>query len=311
MTILEQLEHDLHDAARRCLATPSTRATTREPERAKPRSRVPRRSRALAALPLLAAAIVALVLLSSGASNPTLNVAAAAYAATTAPSGVVESTFLTRVYRGAGAGEAFHQRQWLQGATGRRRELNALSDPTSQSDPYEVNDWVFAPRRWENWSAGTHANVIHRVLLRAHAPDLKVHFAFGGIGIYGAEGIALYRRLYRAGAIRLVGKQGYQGRQLWKLENHSAELERASHTRFVVLVDPHNFLPILVRQLDIRLPTHPTIVESAMLSYRVLPNGAAGEKLFDLAAQHPAARVLTRTSSGPHFRTQHRPARRR
>lgn len=313
MSILEQLERDLHDAAERRLATNGGRAAAgrQELEIGDHRLRLPRRLRALAPLPLLIAAAIVAVLLNAGASGPSLNVAAAAYAATSLPSGVVEATFVTHVYRGSDAGATLRQREWVQAAGARRRELNTLSEPGARPGAANVSDWVFAPQRWEVWTAMSEPRVIHRTRWTGHGRVPDAHFGFGGLGLYGVEGVQLYRRLYRAGAIRLVGKERYDGRLLWKLESHSARRERESHMRLVVLVDPHTFLPIVVRQLDTFLPGHPTTVESDTLSYRILPEGATNEKLFDLAAQHPGTRVVTRVSAGLRFRAQHRPPRRR
>jgi hypothetical protein len=61
--------------------------------------------------------------------------------------------------------------------------------------------------------------------------------------------------------------------------------------------------PVYTRLVNLALAGHPTIYESEQLSYRTLPSTAANEKLFDLAVQHPQARVVSQVllapSSGP------------
>jgi hypothetical protein len=131
--------------------------------------------------------------------------------------------------------------------------------------------------------------------------------AFGGISLSGVEGIALFRQLYRRGGMALLGREQQAGRSLWKLESrpfsysNGRKLGVAMHTRLIVLVDPKTFLPITESQIDIALPGHPAVVESNLLSYGRYAGTESEGRLFDLASQHPGARV--RAVGPPEFRS--------
>jgi hypothetical protein len=272
------------------------------------RSRV--RRRALVAAALCAAASVIGVLLTSGSSGPGVNVAAASYAATSPRAGIVEAVFVTRIFRGSQAGGTLRQREWLDSAAGMKREQDSTTGPYGDTRETHVLETVSAPGRVELWSAGREANTVTR--LRAHG-DTRFNMAFGGIPLTGLEGIKLYRQLYLRGGMALVGRERYQGRLLWKLEsrpftaaNNGRKLAVATHTKLIVLVDPKTFLPVNERQVDVALPGHPTLVESNLLSYGRYVGGQSEGRLFDLAAQHPRARVLT-SNVRPRFVSMHRP----
>jgi len=64
-------------------------------------------------------------------------------------------------------------------------------------------------------------------------------------------------------------------------------------------VDPHTFLPVYTRLINLALPGHPTIYETELLGYRTLPAGDASQRVFDLAAQHPASQVLVQAGKSP------------
>jgi hypothetical protein len=271
------------------------------------RSRI--RRRAFAGVVVAVGASAAGVLLTAGSSGPGVNVAAAAYAATAPQSGIVEAVFMVHIFRGSQAGGTLRQREWNDAAAGLRREMDTTTGPLGDTGETHVLESVYAPGRWENWSGGREANVVQR--LRTPR-DMKGSVAFGGISLDGVEGIKLYRELYRKGWMRLVGHERHEGRLLWKLESrpivyadaNGRRLAVHTHTRLIVLVDPKTFLPLSERQIDVALPGHPTVVESNLVSYRHLPAGESEGKLFDLAAQHPGARVLTRTMV-PRFRSMH------
>jgi hypothetical protein len=262
------------------------------------------RRRALIAVPLCVAASVIGVVLSSGSSGPGVNVAAAAYAATAPRTGVMEAVFLARIFRGWQAGGTLRQREWSDAAAGLRREQNTTTAQRGDTREAHVLEMVFAPGRWETWSSGPEANIVTHTSVRMSM--LAFNLAFGGISLEGMQGIKLYRERYREGVIRLVGRERYKGRSLWKLESPSVGYANANgrwlavrpRTSLVVLVDPKTFLPIVERQLDIAAPGHPVTVESDLLSYRRVPAGEAATKLFDLAAQHPGSRVVTQPSLG-------------
>jgi hypothetical protein len=260
------------------------------------------RRRALIAATLCIAASAAGVLLTSGSSGPGVNVAAAAYAATSPRSGVLEAVFLTRVFRGSQAGGTLRQHEWLDSAKRLWRERDSTTGPHGDTSETHVLEFVSAPGRWEVWSSGREANLVTRAMAPGYT---KVSIAFGGISLTGVEGIKLYRQLYRKGLMALVGRELHQGRLLWKLESRpigSADANgrmlavSETHTRLIVLVDPKTFLPVIERQIDIALPAHPTTAESDLLSYRHYVGGESEGSLFDLAAQHPHARVRTSTT---------------
>jgi hypothetical protein len=297
-----------------------------------PRRRSSRsRRRALAAVPLAVSASVAGVLLTAGSSGPGVNIAAAAYAAVSPQSGIVEAVFVARILRGSQAGGTLRrrgseaggtlrQREWNDAAAGLRREQDTTTGPYGDTRESHVLEMAFAPGRWEVWSSGAEANVITRT--RIHSSRLlKFSMAFGGIALNGVEGIELYRQLYRKGWMRLVGHERHEGRSLWKLESRPSGAADAngrrltvySRTRLVVLVDPETFLPVSERQIDVALPGHPTLVESNLIRYRRLSPTASEPRLFDLSAQHPGARLLTKTTY-PRFvpmRHQRPPAKQR
>jgi hypothetical protein len=263
--------------------------------------------RTLVAVPVCFAAGVAGVLLTSGSSGPGVNVAAAAYTATSPRSGIVEAVLLTRIFRGSQAGGTLRQREWLDSAKGLRREQDSTTGPYGNTQETHVLESVSAPKRWESWSTGSEANLVTRVRV---SRDARMNMAFGGISLTGVEGIALFRQLYRRGGMVLVGRERHVGQLLWKLESrpfsdaNGRELTVATHTRLIVLVDPTSFLPVTERQIDIALPGHPTVVESDLLSYGRYAGRESEGGLFDLASQHPSARV--RTVGPPKFVSLHK-----
>jgi hypothetical protein len=269
------------------------------------------RRRALVVLPLCVVASVFGVVLSSGSSGPGVNVAAAAYAATSPGVGLVEAVFMTRVLRGKQAGGTLLQREWNDAAAGLRRDRDSTTGPYGDTHETHVLEIVDAPGRFEMWSAGREANAIARV---TESGETKFNMAFDGISMAGVEGIKLYRKAYREGLIRLVGRTRYDGRLLWKLETPRGRVDpvgsQISHTSLVVLVDPKTFLPVSVRQKDLELRGHPVVVESNLVSYRHAVGGESEGKLFDLAAQHPDARVRTSNAdpARPLRRYEHRHA---
>ncbi len=253
------------------------------------------RRRALVAVPICVTASVLGVVLSSGSSGPGVNVAAAAYAATSPKPGIVEATFITRIEHGIQAGSTLRWQEWDDAGMGLRRERLTFVEALGQKRETHLSESASAPGRRETWSRG---RLEVSTIVRTKVPrDLTIRMAFGGITLEGVEGIALYRKLYRDGQMRLVGRERRDGRLLWKLESRPASYDAngrrvAIHTRLVVLVDPKTFLPLVERLIDVVLPGHPTLLESDLLSYRRLTSSEGHSKLFELTAQHPNARVL-------------------
>ena len=87
-------------------------------------------------------------------------------------------------------------------------------------------------------------------------------------------GIATYRRLYRDGTIRLVGRERRDGRLLWKLEGDVAFAFHSFHAKpvpimaVVVLVDPRTYLPVVQRTVSL-LPGHRRQVQAESRAARL------------------------------------------
>jgi hypothetical protein len=269
-----------------------------------------RRARILAGAALAAAVCAAVLAFTAGSPDRGVNVLAAVYAATAPKGGTVESVTVTRTFRGPGRGTADTLREWSDAGSGRRRGLTvsrALSGHAIQVDR------VYAPGVWEEWGdhasraalapfggSAPEANVIYRLLWSAGREPSSAHMGFLGSGIVGAQFTQFYRALYQRGGWRVAGREQRGGRSLWRLEA-SPKLARArareDHTRFYVLVDPHSFLPVYERLIDLTPGGERTVSESELASYKVL--GTVNEALFDLAAQHPGARVQTQPGPVP------------
>ncbi len=261
------------------------------------------RRRALVAVPICVAASVAGIVLSSGSSGPGVNVAAAAYAATSPKPGIVEAVFVTHIERGIQAGSMLLQREWDDTGRGLRRERVTFAEAHDGKRETHVSESASAPGRRETWYRGRLE--VSTVARENVLSDLKLRMAFAEVTLDGVEGIALYRALYRRGLMRLVGHERRYGQSLWKLESRPTSyggangIRIAIRTRLVVLVAPKTFLPIVERVVDAALPGHPTALESDLLIYRRLPSGQSAANLFSLAAQHPPRVPQARRSSTP------------
>jgi hypothetical protein len=266
-----------------------------------------RRMRPLAAVgaAMLAAAVG--LLLSDGASSPGLNIAAAAYAATSSGGGVLEARFVDRMFLAHGRVATSHHREWIDASTGMRRERRTLPALISRH-PHLVYEMASSPGWIEAWSnAAGQANVIYRVRYRARPALAGAPQPVSDSGAtQEPAGIETYRRLYRDGAIKLVGRERRDGRLLWKLEGvvgfarTSARAKLVPLLALVVLVDPRTYLPVVQRAVNL-LTGHRRQVqeESELLGYRRLPGGAASEALLKLAAQHPHARDVGENPPAP------------
>jgi hypothetical protein len=274
------------------------------------------RGRALAGVASIVCASVVAVLLLAGSPGSGTNVLAAVYAATAPKPGIVEALTLTRTFGGPGHGSVARLREWSEAASASRRGMTTFTGSRFRSGTAQI-DVVYKPREWELWgddhgvrllpqAIASDPNIVHRVRWSGAYQPNDEHLGFLGGGLVGAEWAQLFRTLDGKGQMRVVGHERHAGRLLWKLEASPAQAAaraREDHTQFIVLVDPHTFLPVYTRLIDLALPGHPTDYESEQLSYRTLPATAANEKLFDLALQHPQARVVdqtvTRPSPGP------------
>jgi hypothetical protein len=235
---------------------------------------------------------------------------------------VLEARFVDRTFVARGGVTTLHHREWIDASTGMRRERRTLPVPTIGRHPgrlpHAVYEMASSPDWIETWSSvRSERNVIDRV--RAHAGSIP-----GGLPqpapSEAPAGIETYRRLYRDGTVRLVGRERRDGRLLWKLEGdvgfgfHSPHVHgkpfglRPSPGKLVpimamvVLVDPRTYLPVVQRTV-LLLSGHRRQVqqESELLGYRRLPSGAASEALLKLSAQHPHARVVTELRPLDHY----------
>lgn len=246
------------------------------------------------------------LLISNGASSPGLNIAAAAYAATSSGSGVLEARFVDRTFLAQGrVVMTSHHREWVDASTEMRRERRTLPG-RSHRPSHIVYELASSPGWLEAWTSGE-MNVIHRVRYRSRPASAgEPQLASSGGAAQTPAGIETYRRLYRDGAIRLVGHERRGGRLLWKLEGvvgftrTSARAKLVPFLAAVVLVDPHTYLPVVQRIVNL-LPGHRRQVqeESQLLSYRRLPGSAASGALLKLTAQHPGARIVSENPPAP------------
>jgi hypothetical protein len=258
-----------------------------------------------AALVAILAATVSL-LLSNGASSPSLNIAAAAYAATSSGSGVLEARFVDRMFLPHRRVVTSLRREWIDPSTGMRRERRTLSALVGRH-PRVVYELASAPGWIETWSsAAGERNTVQRVRYPQAPP--------GGHAVPAPAGIATYRQLYRERSIRLTGRERRGGRRLWKLEGdvafafHSLHAKPVPIVAIVVLVDPHTYLPVVQRTVSL-LPRNRRQVqmESQLLDYRRLPGGTVNEALLKLSAQHPRTRVVTNPTTTSHYVRQRVP----
>lgn len=224
------------------------------------------------------------LVLSTGSSGPGVNVAAAAYAATSARNGVIEAEFAIRSFLRGVPRPALRHREWLDAATGRRREQTIGSGEKVQSELALAPGWA------EIWSTGpTAVGTIFR--FKDQTRDEKT---------LKPSGLEFYRRLYEGGTIRLVGRQAFHGRLLWKLEGavgFTRERRGGSLQPIfgeVILVDPATYLPVIEREVDLTRAGHPTILETRLIHYRRIPRGPGSEALVLLSATHRGAPTISR-----------------
>ncbi|HLM85380.1 MAG TPA: hypothetical protein VK272_04235 [Solirubrobacteraceae bacterium] len=270
--------------------------------------------RVLAGLLAAILASLAVLVLADGSSGPGVNVAAAAYAATSPGSGVLEAVFVTRLLdRSHQLGDSYSSREWIDPSAGRRRQRIVLGGSRGLTLPaprhsggavtYEL---ATSPGWVETWDdLGGDSKVVHR---NRFSGDEGTGAARRGAGAaplrrspQEAQGIELYRRLYSERSLKLVGRERLHGRLLWKLESDVAFAVYSSrpHAKLVplaavvMLVDPATFLPVVERQISLTQPGHPVTMESDLRSYRRLPPNAASESLLTLSKQHPGLSVLT------------------
>jgi hypothetical protein len=263
--------------------------------RESPRARAPGRRRGSRRLAVATVAVVGLLavamglVLSTGSSGPGVNVAAAAYAATSAGNGVIEAEFAIRSFLPGVQRPALRHREWLDAATGRRREQTIGAGEKVQSELALSPGWA------EIWSSGpTAAGTIFRFRDQTRAEKtLK------------PSGLEFYRQLYMGGHVKLAGREALDGRLLWKLEGAIGFTQRRRGARLqpifgeVILVDPTTYLPVIERQVDLTHAGHPTILETRLVRYRRIAPGPDSEGLVLLSAAHRGAHVIGRHAFVP------------
>jgi hypothetical protein len=322
------------------------------------RTRARRRGIGAGAAVLIAACAVGLVL-AGGSSGPGVDVAAAAYQATSPGPGVLEADFVDHLFERGRLVAVVSRREWIDASQGSRR-AQRIARPAGHECASVILETASAPGEVE-LASGSNAcprpdrgqgsvpvpQVIQRIDLgrprpqeaggiasessRALTPSARPRVTLPPEIVLGAgrdtcrcfsptqafqddaspletEGLSLYRRLYRAGVIRLVGRVRLGARLLWKLEGDvgwGSSNIRARRFRptngLVVLVDPTTFHPVVEQQVNLALPGHPVTVESQLVGYRRLPRNATSEALLQISAQRPGLRVITRR---PHFLTR-------
>jgi hypothetical protein len=248
----------------------------------------PRRSKRPRGIAVAAAAAIGLVAVtigltvSGGSSGPGVDVAAAAYAATSPGNEVIEAEFVIQPSLPGLTQPPIRHREWLDAATGRRREQTLGRSGSVESE------LLTSPGRAEIWESGpTPAGTILRFKDQTPASEPVK-----------PDGLGLYRRLYEGGSVRVVGRETLDGRMLWKLEGTVGFTRRRSGGPLrpvfgeVVLVDPTTYLPVIERQTDLTRPGHPTMLETRLIRYRRMPRGPSTEALLPLSAAHHGARIL-------------------
>ncbi len=83
-----------------------------------------------------------------------MNVAAAAYAATSPKPGIVEATFITHIERGIQAGSILRQHEWDDAGMGLRRERVTFTEAYDGKRETHVSESASAPGRRETWYRG-------------------------------------------------------------------------------------------------------------------------------------------------------------
>jgi hypothetical protein len=261
-----------------------------------PRSSLARRGKrprgiAVGAVAFIGVVVVAIgVTLSHGSSGPGVDVAAAAYAATSPGNGVIEAEFVVRRSLPGFAQTPIRHREWLDATTGRRREQTLAANGSVESEV------LASPGRAEIWEPRPPAaGIILRFRNQTTASE----------PVKPNDGLGLYRRLYEERSVRVVGRETPDGRTLWKLEGNIGYTRRSLHDPLrpifgeVVLVDPTTYLPVVERQIDLTRPGHPTMLETRLIRYRRVPRGPSREALRPLSAAHHGARILGSNTLAP------------
>jgi hypothetical protein len=262
-----------------------------------------RRLRLRGRSPAIVLAISALaglgLLLGDGSSGPGTNVLAAAYAATSG-GGLLEARYVTRLINHGHFTGGFSSREWIEPSRDRRRQQMRRSQGAARraSTIFEI---ATRPGWIETWSNSDPNRV---GLLRDRHLGIPSAEPRREDSLNASAGIELFRKLYREESLRVVGRERHKGRLLWKLEGYVAFASRGTGkpltpvVAVVVLLDPHTYLPVVQRQVDLH-PVRRTASESVLGSYRRLAADRAGEALLSLAAQHPKATVTRPSVSQP------------
>ena len=249
------------------------------------------RARGVAVVLTAVAAVAGAVWQASVASNGSLDVAAAAYAATSPGARVLEASYEARTYASGRRAETLVQTVWLDTANSRARELIELSG----ADSKQAIDRVSQPGWITTWSSTD-----PRVMLRERSTlryDTAASWSVGGLQVPGLGGVQLFRALYAAHKLRLAGRRDSGP---WRLESEPMKTGGGPVLKLIALVDPHSFLPRTQELVHIGPANQESVLARVrMLTYGTLPSGSV--RMFDLAEQHPKAKVRLRHDSSPTF----------
>jgi hypothetical protein len=257
---------------------------------------------ALAVTLIAVAAVAGAVWQASVGSNGFVDVTAAAYAATSPGARVLEASYEARTYASGRRVETLVQTVWLDTASSRARELIELSD----ADRRQTIDRISQPGWITTWSSTD-----PRVMLRERSTvryDTAASWSIGGLQVPGLGGVQLFRALYRAHKLRLAGRSA-SGQ--WRLESELMKTAGGPALKLIALVDPHSFLPRTQELVEVGPANQQSVLARVrMLAYGTPPPGSV--RTFDLAVQHPKAKVRVRHDSSPSFEPliRHRASRR-
>ncbi len=251
----------------------------------------PPRSRVIVAAALMVLAGAVVWATSLGSTTP-VNVLAATYAASAPQRGAMLITYETFTHR-AGRPETVLQNDWVDPVEHRTREQLRLPVPTGALTIERTREpgWI------ATWSSNEPGVVLRE---RSTLPyDTPASWSFGGLQVPDLAGTQLFRSLYHAGHLRLVGKAS-SGQ--WKLQATVTQAAHRVRVLLVAYVEPGTFV---LRHQELRAVTpegrSTVLAASTLLADRSLRPGEATGRLFELTSTHPNARLVIHPGTGPHI----------
>lgn len=257
-------------------------------------SSTPRRLRPRIVIAAAFLALAGIVAWATSAGSPTsVNVLAASYAASVPERGPMLTSYETFTYH-AGRSQTVLQSNWIDPTQRRAREQVSLPGPTGELTTERTREpgWI------ETWSSSDPGVVLRE---RSTLPyNTPASWSVGGLQVPDLAGTQLFRSLYQAGHLRLVGKAS-SGQ--WKLQSTTTQtVAHGTPVRLVGYVEPRTFI---LRHQELRAFTPAghshVLAASTLLANRSLHPGAGTDRLFELTAAHPRARLITQPGTGPHI----------